>query len=121
MSWTTILALAAGAYLLKAAGLLIFGPAMLGAGGSADPQPDSDSGSQSARVGLPMRIGQLLPPALLAALVVSQTVVSGTDLVLDARIAGVVAGGVAVWRKAPFWAVLLIAAAVSAAIRLISS
>lgn len=123
MSWTAILALAGGAYLLKAVGLLVFGPATLATAPSvgADGGVEAPLGTVGGRASLPIRLGQLLPPALLAALVVSQTVVSGTDLVLDARIAGVLAGGLAVWRKAPFWAVLLIAAAVSATIRLLSA
>ncbi len=123
MSWTAILALAGGAYLLKAVGLLLFGPATLATAPSvgADGDVEAPLGTVGGRASLPIRLGQLLPPALLAALVVSQTVVSGTDLVLDARIAGVLAGGLAVWRKAPFWAVLLIAAAVSATIRLLSA
>ncbi|MGH1493306.1 MAG: AzlD domain-containing protein [Acidimicrobiales bacterium] len=115
MSWTAILVLACGAYILKALGLLVFGPATLASG-----RPDDVAATPSGVAGLPLRVGQLLPPALLAALVVSQTVVTGTDLVIDARIAGVLAGAVAVWRKAPFWLVLVIAASVSAAIRFLN-
>lgn len=107
MSWTTILTLAGGAYLFKALGLLVFGPAV-GAGGAAGSRPD----------GAAMRVGRLLPPALLAALVVSQTVVTGSRLVIDARLAGVMAGAVAVWRGAPFWLVLVVAASVTALLRL---
>ncbi len=122
MSWTTIGLLAAGAYLFKAMGLLVFGPAAIGRrrndaapgagplGGPADP-------GAMAEPGLALRIGQLLPPALLAALVVSQTVVTDSRLVLDARLAGVVAGTVAVLRGAPFWLVLVIAATVTAVLR----
>ncbi|MEM7272286.1 MAG: AzlD domain-containing protein [Actinomycetota bacterium] len=111
MSWTSILVLAGGAYLFKALGLLVFGPALAGGGRSG-----TETETEPA-IGWPLRLGQLLPPALLAALVVSQTVVTGTELVLDARLAGVLAGAVAVWRRAPFWLVLVIAAAVTAGIR----
>ena len=42
---------------------------------------------------------------------------SGDELVLDARLAGVLAGGYAAWRKAPFIVVLVVAAAVTAGVR----
>ncbi len=117
MSWTTIGLLAAGAYLFKAVGFLVLGPLSLR--GVADTDgPETAAGVRSGGDGLAMRVGQLLPAALLAALVVSQTVTSGTELVLDARLAGVTAGALAVWRRAPFWLVLIIAAATTALIRL---
>ncbi|MGI9598152.1 MAG: AzlD domain-containing protein, partial [Acidimicrobiales bacterium] len=81
-------------------------------------RPGPGFGVPAPTMGLPMRIGQLLPAALLAALVVSQTVVAGTSLVVDARLAGVIAGAIAVWRGAPFWLVLIVAAGVTALIRL---
>lgn len=109
MSWTSILVLAAGAYLFKALGLVVFGPLMA---------RGSDSEDEINNPSPLLRVGQLLPPALLSALVVSQTVADGTELTIDARLAGVAAGAVAVWRKAPFWLVLIIAAAVTAGIRL---
>ncbi len=111
MSWSAILALAAGAYVLKAVGLLVIGPAMNRSAAQAD-----GGGPTTDR--WPIRLGQLLPPALLAALVVNQTLTTGTQLVIDARLAGVAAGAVAVWRGAPFWLVLVIAAAVAALVRL---
>ncbi|NDH76203.1 MAG: AzlD domain-containing protein, partial [Actinobacteria bacterium] len=46
-----------------------------------------------------------------------QTVGGDETLVLDARLWGVVAGSVAVWRKAPFVVVVLIAMAVTAFVR----
>ncbi len=58
-----------------------------------------------------------LPPALLAALVVSQTVVT-ESLVGDRRQVGRGgAGALAVLRGAPFWLVLVMAAAVMATVR----
>jgi hypothetical protein len=100
MSWATVLTIAAGAYFFKAAGTFGLGrylqrPTMLA-------------------------LGMLLPPALLAALVAVQTFSTGTSLVIDARAAGVIAGGMAVWRKAPFWLVVVIAAAVTATARAVS-
>lgn len=77
---------------------------------------------------LPPRIASLiglLAPALLAALVAINTFGSvsaktfGTarSLVLDERVLGVAAAGVAIWRKAPVLLVVVIAAAVTAVAR----
>lgn len=87
MSWTLVLLLSGGAYLFKAAGLLALS-------GREVPAPV-------------LRFLGLLPPALLMALVVVQTV-GGDDggLVLDARLAGLLVAGVAVWRRAPFLVVV---------------
>lgn len=97
MSWASVLVIAAGAFFFKLAGTFGLGHFM-------------ERPSMRA-------IGLLLPPALLAALVGVQTFSTGTDLVLDARAAGVIAGAFAVWRKAPFWVVVVVAAAVTAGIR----
>ena len=70
---------------------------------------------------LPPRVGALvevLAPAMLAALVVTQTVGGDRELVLDERLAGVAAGAVAVWLRAPLIVVMVVAAAVAALIRL---
>ena len=56
----------------------------------------------------------------MAALVGVQTFSTGTDLVVDARAAGVVAGAFAAWRRAPFWLVVVIAAAVTAGLRAVT-
>jgi branched-subunit amino acid transport protein len=61
---------------------------------------------------------EVLAPAMLAALVVTQTVGGDRELVLDERLAGVVAGGVAVWLRAPLVAVMAVAGATAALIRL---
>jgi branched-subunit amino acid transport protein len=61
---------------------------------------------------------EVLAPAMLAALVVTQTVGGDRELVLDERLAGVVAGGVAVWLRAPLIAVMVVAAATAGLIRL---
>jgi len=114
MSWAAILILAAGAYGFKALGLLVFGP-LAGRSGASEATDGVEPGG-----GLALQLGQLLPPALLAALVVNQTVSDGQELVLDARLAGVVAGAIAVWRGAPFWLVILVAAAVAGGLRAIA-
>ena len=100
MSWVAILLLAAGAYAFKALGLLVLGPRAAGA--------------------TSLRIAALLPAALLPALVAVQTFGAGRSLVLDARAAGLVAAGVAVWRRAPFIVVVLVAAGVTAGLRAVS-
>lgn len=60
----------------------------------------------------------LLAPALLAALVVVETFASGRSLVVDARLAGVAAGALAVAARAPLWAVVLAGAVATALVRL---
>jgi branched-subunit amino acid transport protein len=59
----------------------------------------------------------LLAPALLAALVATLTLGAGRALVIDARAAGVVAGGVALWLRAPTIVVVAVAALVTVGAR----
>jgi branched chain amino acid efflux pump len=69
---------------------------------------------------LPRAISAVMPllaPCLLAALVVGQTVGDGRAVVIDARLAGVAAAGVALALRAPLLAVLAVAAGVAAAAR----
>ncbi len=62
---------------------------------------------------------ELLPVALLAALVVVELLADGRHLDLDGpRLAGFAVGAVAVWRRAPFLVVVLAAALTAALIRL---
>ncbi len=96
--WVLVLATAAGCYALKVAGYLV--PARL---------------LDAPQV---RRLVELLPVALLAALVVVEAVASGRHLQWDAaRLAGFGAAAAAVWRRAPFLAVVVIAAVVAAAAR----
>ena len=57
---------------------------------------------------------EVLAPAMLAALVVTQTVGGDRAIVIDERLAGVVAGGVAIWLRAPIIVVMLVAATTDA-------
>jgi len=69
---------------------------------------------------LPPRIASLialLAPALLAALVAINTFGSGSRLVIDERVLGVAAAGVAIWRRVPVLLVVVIAAAVTGVAR----
>lgn len=63
------------------------------------------------------RLTRLLPAALLAALVATQTLGEGAALTLDARAVGVAAGAVAVLLRAPFPVVVLVGAAGAALTR----
>jgi uncharacterized membrane protein len=100
VSWAAILALAAGTYVLKAVG-----PVLLG--------------GRSLSPGLTRVIG-LLPPAVLAGLVAVQTFSAAGALVFDARVAGLAAAGVAVWRRWPFLAVVILAVAATATVRFLA-
>lgn len=100
MSWVAVLLLAAGSYAIKASGYLVLG--------------DRPGIKRWAPV------LDLFPPALLAALVVVQTVGLDRALAVDARLPGVIAGSIAAWKKAPFPVVLLVAAGVTAGIRALS-
>lgn len=65
------------------------------------------------------RAVELLPVALLAALVVVEAVADGRHLDLDgARLAGVAVGAAAVWRRAPFLLVVVLAGLTAALLRL---
>jgi branched-subunit amino acid transport protein len=59
----------------------------------------------------------LLAPALLAALVVTQTLASGRQVVVDARLAGVAAAAISLRLRVPILVAVLVAAVVTAAIR----
>ena len=63
------------------------------------------------------RLAGLLPVALLAGLVVVQVLGSGKALVLDARLAGLLAGAVALALRAPFLVVVGAAALTAALVR----
>lgn len=97
-TWAAILALGAGAYLLKLAGLSL--PAAL------LEQP------------LVRRVAATLPVALLAALVAVQVVADGPRLVLDARFAGLAVAVVALLLRANFLVVVVAAAGTAALLRL---
>jgi uncharacterized membrane protein len=65
------------------------------------------------------RVVELLPVALLAALVVVEAVAQGRHIQVDrARLAGVAVAAVAVWRRAPFLVVVVLAGLTAALLRL---
>lgn len=96
--WAAILLTAAGCYALKLAGLSV---------------PDSVLDRPIVR-----RVADLVPVALLGALVAIQAFSTGQDLTTDARLVGVGAGVVALLLRAPFIVVVLVAALTTALVRL---
>lgn len=66
------------------------------------------------------RAASLIPAAVVMAVVVQLTITRAGDLVIDARLAGLGAAAVLVWRRAPFLVIVISAAAVTAAVRMIS-
>lgn len=72
---------------------------------------------------LPVRVQQsvgLLPAALLAALTIVSTMGDGREIVIDARLVGVIVAGLALWRRLPFVVVIVVASAATALTRFIS-
>jgi branched-subunit amino acid transport protein len=96
-AWLVVVLVGAGTALIKAAG-----PVLLG----GRPLPERVDGV----------IG-LMAPAVLGALVAVNTFGQAEALVLDERVLGVAAAGIALWRKAPILVVVLAAAAVTALAR----
>ena len=98
--WAAVLLAGVGCYLLKLAGL-----------------------SVPARVlerPFVARVADLLPVALLAALIGVQVVGSGDRLVLDARLVGLAVAVVALCLRFPFIVVVLAAAGSAALVRLLA-
>ena len=72
---------------------------------------------------LPKCIGavvELLAPAVLAALVVTQAVGAQREVVLDARLGGLAAGAVGIALRAPVLAIVTVAALATALLRLVA-
>lgn len=97
--WAAIIVTAVGCYALKLAGLSV---------------PDQVLDRRFVR-----RLADLIPVALLSALVAVQALSTEQSLVVDARLAGVGAGVVALLCKAPFLVVVAVAALTTALLRLI--
>jgi len=71
---------------------------------------------------LPPSLGgmlDLIAPAVLAALVVTQLVGGDRELVLDERLAGIAAAGIALALRAPILVVVAVAAVTTALLRLV--
>jgi branched-subunit amino acid transport protein len=99
VTWVVIAVVGAATILFKAAGPVLLGTREL-----------------------PPRVAavvDVLAPAMLAALVVTQAVGGDREIVLDERLVGIAAGAVAVWLRAPLLAVMVVAAAAAALVRLL--
>ena len=99
-AWIVVIVVAAFTVLFKAAG-----PVFLG------------------RRRLPARVDAvvaLIAPVMLTALVVTQTFGGDEEIAVDARVPGVAAAALAIWRGAPIIVAMLIAASVTALIRLVA-
>jgi len=99
LNWPAVLALAAGTYLLRLAGLALRG-----------------------RLRVPERAERYLDlgaTALLVALVATAALTDGAGFAGWARAGGVAVGALAAWRRAPFVLVVVLAAAVTALLRLL--
>ena len=99
MMWTAVLVSAAGCYLLKLAGLSV-PPRVL-------ERPAVE------------RVADLIPVALLSALVAVQVFTRGHELVVDARAVGLLVAVVLLVLRAPFLVVVFGAALVAALVRLL--
>jgi hypothetical protein len=99
--WITVAGLAVGTAAIKAFGPVVFG--------GRDLHP------------LLARIIPLLAPALLAALVVTETTGGhGNTISIDARAAGLAAAAIALWLRAPLTVVVIAAAGTTALLRLVA-
>ena len=99
MTWLAIFGAGIGCYLLKLAGMSIPGTVL----------------------GRPLveRITDLIPVALLSALIAVQVFSTGHHLALDARAAGLAAAVVALLLRAPFLVVVFVAALTAALLRVV--
>ena len=100
MSWWPVIALCVAAYGLKALGLVL------------GERIDAETAERWSL--------ELVIVPVLAALILVQAFSTGNRLVLDARAPALLVAGVLVWRRAPFIAVALAAAATAALLRLVS-
>lgn len=98
MSWATVFALCAGAYVLKAIGAEL-------------------AGRVEAETAERWQLELIVVPVL-AALIAVQTLEGGERIVADARLPAVLLAAVLVWRRAPLLVVVLAAGATAALLRL---
>jgi branched-subunit amino acid transport protein len=98
--WVTIAGLTAATAVIKASG-----PLLVGGRGLPDPV---------------LRVIALLAPALLAALVVTQTFARDSDVMVDARAGGLLAAGIAVALRASLLITIAVAALATAGLRAIA-
>lgn len=98
MTWPIVFVLAAGVLGQRLIGMFVGGPVLV-------------------RYPALGKLATLIPAAVVMAVIVQLSIASGRSLVVDARLAGMAAAAVLVWRKAPFVAVVVAAAVVTATVR----
>jgi len=98
--WLAIVVASVGCYVIKLVGVSL---------------PKSVVGNRRV-----MHIAELLPVALLTALIATQTSTSGSHLTIDARAAGLLAAIVAVRLRAPFLVIVAVACAAAALVRVVT-
>jgi len=98
--WLAIVVASVGCYVVKLVGVSL---------------PKSVVGNRRV-----MHIAELLPVALLTALIATQTFTSGSHLTIDARAAGLLAAIVAVRLRAPFLVIVAVACAAAALVRVVT-
>jgi len=98
--WIAVILVGAATVALKSVGPVVLG---------GRPLPDHLTG-----------VVELLAPAVLAALVVTQVVGGDREIVFDARLVGLGAAVVALLLRAPLLAVVVVAAVATALVRLVS-
>jgi len=97
-AWIVVLTVAAFTIVFKAAGPVFLGRRRLPAKAQS--------------------VVDLVAPVMLIALVVTQAVGGDEEIVVDARISGVAAATIAIWRGAPIVVAMFVAALVTALVRL---
>jgi hypothetical protein len=98
VTWTIVFVLAAGVWGQRLLGMYVGGPVL-------------------SRVPTLGKLAALIPAAVVMAVIVQLTLASGRSLVVDERLAGMIVAGILVWRRAPFIAVVVAAAVVTAVVR----
>lgn len=98
-TWIVVLAVGVASVAFKASGPVVLG--------------------RRALPPLAVRLVEVLAPVMLAALVTVQAVGGDREIVLDARLAGLGAAGLALWRGAGLLTVIVVAGAAAALVRLV--
>lgn len=99
--WIVVAAVGVATVLFKAAGPVLLGRRLL--------PPHGQS------------VVDLLAPVMLTALVVTQTFGGDGEVTLDARVPGVAAAAIAIWRRVPIIVAMLIAGIVTGLIRAVAA
>ena len=97
LTWGVVAVLAVGVYGQRALGMALVDPERLGL--------------------RPRQVLAMVPLSILCAVTALQTLSTQGDLVLDARVAGLVAAILLSWKRVPMFVVVVVAAAVTSAVR----